>query len=263
MKTPAPRCSGAVNQDVEGRGDRARPAQGGRGAGQDGGPPACATPTSTSSPATWCPPEALASSWACPIRSRSSAATRAPGVVVEVGPGRHERPAGRPRLGQLHPVVRALPLLLDRPPEPLRPRRRRVHAGPDHRRHHPPLRRRAGAATSWPSSAPSASTPSWPRRRSSRSTPTCRWRAWPSCRAAWPPGSARRWSGPGRRPATRSSSSASAASASTPCRAPRWPGPSRVIAVDPVEFKREKAMELGATHTVRRRWRRPSRSSSS
>ena len=52
-----------------------------------------------------------------------------------------------------------------------------------------------------------------------------------------------------RTPATPSSSSASAASASTPCRAPRWPARSRVIAVDPLEFKREKAMEFGATHT--------------
>ena len=28
-----------------------------------------------------------------------------------------------------------------------------------------------------------------------------------------------------------------------------WPGAKRIIAVDPVEFKREKAMEFGATHT--------------
>ena len=83
------------------------------------------------------PPEVLASRWACPTSSRSSVATRAPGVVVEVGPGVTSVAAGRPRLGQLHPVVRPLPLLLDRPAEPVRPRRRHLHAGPDHRRHRP------------------------------------------------------------------------------------------------------------------------------
>ena len=53
-------------------------------------------------------------------------------------PRRDERPAGRPRLGQLHPLVRAVPLLLDRPAEPLRSRWRHLRAGPDHRRHRPP-----------------------------------------------------------------------------------------------------------------------------
>ena len=43
---------------------------------------------------------------------------------------------------------------------------------------------------------------------------------------------------------------ASAASASTPCRAPGTPAPTNLIAVDPLENKREKAMELGATHAV-------------
>ena len=51
------------------------------------------------------------------------------GVIVEVGPGVTSRAARRPRVGQLHPVVRALPLLLDRSPEPLRPRRRRLPCG--------------------------------------------------------------------------------------------------------------------------------------
>ena len=55
--------------------------------------------------------------------------------------------------------------------------------------------------------------------------------------------------GRGATRATPSSSWASAASGSTPCRAPRTPAPANVIAVDPVEFKREKAQELGATHS--------------
>ena len=62
--------------------------------------------------------------------------------------------------------------------------------------------------------------------------------------------------GRGRSPATRSPSSASVASAPTPSRAPRWPAPRVIAAIDPVEFKREKAMEFGATHTPRRWTRR-------
>ena len=54
----------------------------------------------------------------------------------------------------------------------------------------------------------------------------------------------------GRSRATPSSSSAPAASASTPSRVPRIAGAERIVVVDPVEFKREKALELGATHTA-------------
>ena len=46
------------------------------------------------------------------------------GVVEEVGEGVSWLTARRPRRVRLHPVVRPLPELLDRPPEPVRPRRR-------------------------------------------------------------------------------------------------------------------------------------------
>ena len=86
--------------------------------------------------------EMLASDGRRPTSSRSSAATRAPASCVEVGPGVTQRAAGRPRLGQLRAVVRPLPLLLDRPAEPVRPRRRHVRRRDDHRRHAAPLHRR-------------------------------------------------------------------------------------------------------------------------
>ena len=46
----------------------------------------------------------------------------------------------------------------------------------------------------------------------------------------------------------RDGASAAAASASTPCRARRSPAPATIIAVDPVEFKREQSQLFGATH---------------
>ena len=68
-----------------------------------------------------------------------------------------------------------------------------------------------------------------------------------------------------RRPTYRSRrhrgrSSASAASARTPSRAQRMPARPAIIAVDPLENKREKAEEIGATHSRRRRPRRRSSS---
>ena len=78
------------------------------------------------------------------------------GIVAEVGPGRHERQAGRPRLGQLRAVVRSLPLLLDRPSEPLRCRGGHLRQGHDHRRHEPPSHRRRRTLRCSPSSARSA-----------------------------------------------------------------------------------------------------------
>ena len=47
----------------------------------------------------------------------------------------------------------------------------------------------------------------------------------------------------------RRASSASAASAPTRSRARELAGAKQICAIDPVEFKREKAMEFGATHT--------------
>ena len=45
------------------------------------------------------------------------------GVVEEIGPGVTQRPAGRSRDAHLAPVLRPLPLVRDRSPEPLRERR--------------------------------------------------------------------------------------------------------------------------------------------
>ena len=82
----------------------------------------------------------------------------------------------------------------------------------------------------------------------SRSTTTCRWTRPSWSAAAYPPAGARPSTRPRSRPATRSWSSASAASGSTQSRAPALAGAKNVIAIDPLENKREKAMELGATH---------------
>ena len=76
----------------------------------------CATPTSTSSPAT------------CPCRCRSIGGHEGAGVVEEVGPGVTSAGARRPRRLRLHPGLRPLPVLLHRPPEPVRPGH--VHAAP-------------------------------------------------------------------------------------------------------------------------------------
>ena len=78
-------------------------------------------------------------------RSRSSVATRVPASCVEVGPGVTSVQPGDHVSASFIPSLRPLPLLLDRPPEPLRPRRLLVPRGPDHRRHLPPLLRRARA----------------------------------------------------------------------------------------------------------------------
>ena len=88
------------------------------------------------------------------------------GVVAEVGPGVTSVAGRRPRVGIVHPVVRSLPLLLDRSPEPVRRRCRRVPEGDDHRRHEPPPRRgRQGTRCCSPSSARSPSSAACPRRR--------------------------------------------------------------------------------------------------
>ena len=68
--------------------------------------------------------------------------------------------------------------------------------------------------------------------------------------AASPPASAPRSTGRRSGRATPSSSSAPAASGRAPCRAPGSPAPRYIVAVDPIEFRREQAKLLGATHAV-------------
>ena len=86
-------------------------------------------------------PDEIRAQWGLPETFPIIGGHEGAGVVVEVGPGVTSVAARRSRLRQLHPVVRPLPVLLDRPPEPVRPRGLRFHARPDHRRHVPPLLR--------------------------------------------------------------------------------------------------------------------------
>ena len=91
-------------------------------------PRACATPTTTSSPVT------------CRSGCPASAATKAPASCSRSARGVTSARAGRPRGVQLHAVVRPLPVLRDRAPEPLRPRREALQGPADLRRHRPPPR---------------------------------------------------------------------------------------------------------------------------
>ena len=181
---------------LEGRGDRGRPAQGGRGDWWSGRPPGCATATSTSSPATWCRPTRRWQMMGLDRRSsRSSAATRAPASIAEVGPGvtsvqpgDHVSASFIPSCGRCRYCSTGRQNLCDLGAGAF-------HTGHDHRRHEPPPGRRRGPAASSPSSARSPSTPRGRgvghqgRRRPARSRPS------PWCRAAWPPAGARRSAG--------------------------------------------------------------------
>ena len=62
------------------------------------------------------------------------------GTVVEVGAGRQGSRARRPRRVRLHPVVRQVPVVRDRAPEPVRPRRLPARRPPGHRLHGSPPR---------------------------------------------------------------------------------------------------------------------------
>ena len=67
--------------------------------------------------------------------------------------------------------------------------------------------------------------------------------------AAWPPASARPPSGPGTKPGDNVAVIGIGGIGINAVQGARIAGAKRVIAIDPVEFKREKAMEFGATHT--------------
>ena len=66
------------------------------------------------------------------------------GTVLEVGDGVYRPEARRPRRLRVHPVVRQVPELLDRPPEPVRPRRLPARRPPGHRLHVAPPRQGPG-----------------------------------------------------------------------------------------------------------------------
>ena len=197
------------------------------------------------------PAEVLAADGRRPTSSRSSAATRAPASSSRSArasrasqPGDHVSASFVPSCGRCRYCSTGRQNLCDHGAGTL-------VGGHDHRRHAPPLHvdgtadhavrqarhvRRARRAS--------------PRRRSSRSTTDLPLEAVAlvSCGVAtgWGSadeprrGAARRHRRGGRHRRHRHQRRAGRA---------RWPAPSRVIAVDPVEFKREKAMEFGATHT--------------
>ena len=116
----APQCSGG--SEKSGRSRRSSSTTpGGRRARQDAGSPACATPTSTPSPAT------------CRSAARSSGATRAPVSSRPSARASHGR-RRRPRLDVVRPALRPLPVVLDGPPVPLRRGRQALRHRHDERR---------------------------------------------------------------------------------------------------------------------------------
>ena len=198
------------------------------------------------------PRRGAAADRACPTFFPIIGGHEGAGVVAGGRPGRHHREAGRPRLG-VASSRRAAAAATARPAArtcatsaPARFDRGQITDGTV-----PPPRQRRGLSPSWPSSARSPSTPWWPRQsviKVDDDLPLDR-RLPRVVRRRHRLGLGRR-AGRRRRRATPSSSSASAASASNAVQGARMAGAKHVIAVDPVEFKREKAMEFGATHTV-------------
>ena len=180
------------------------------------------------------------------------------GVILEVGEGVRTARAGRPRrcsvsfrrVGDASAVPWAV--------EPLR-----QHGRPRDRLPSSPMARSAPRRR-WPrprSDVPARHVRRAHRRqrveRASRSTRTGRSTGVPArlrrrdrvgLRGRTPPTCSR---------ATTSPSSGSGGSAPTPYRAPRWPVHVWLTAIDPVEFKREKAMKFGATHSYSSMPRRP------
>ena len=138
-----------------------------------------------------------------------------------------------------------------RPLEPVRPRRRTFTDGHADRRRHrtSPHHRRARPRSRCACSARSPTTPSSTRRAASRSTRTGR-STGPACSAAASsPAGARRCTPPRSARATSSPSSAVGGIGSNAIQGAKLAGARVIAAIDPVEFKREKAMEFGATHT--------------
>ena len=221
---------------VERRGDRARSAQGRGGAGQD---------------------RRLG-----PVPLRRAPRHRGPPVRA----ADHRRPRGRrrgrgrrrqrqlargrrPRRVRVHPVLRPLPVVLDRPPEPLRPRRRPGRRPPDHRRHGAPPR---------PGQGPRPDVPARhvrPPHRGQRGQLHQDRQGHPA-RPGLPARLRRRHRlglgvyaaevGPGDVVAVVGIGGIGA----NAIQGARLAGAKQIWAIDPLENKREKAMEFGATHTA-------------
>ncbi len=180
-----------------------------------------------------------------------SAVTRVPASIVEVGPGvtsvavgDHVSASFIPSCGRCRYCSTGRQNLCDAGAGAFL-------QGHDHRRHEPPphRRRRSRARRCSPSSARSRSTRACPRTRSSRSTTTSRSRRWRSSRAASPPAGARRRTGPPSPPGDTVVVVGIGGIGINAVQGAAMAGARHVIAVDPIEFKREKAMEFGATHT--------------
>ena len=146
------------------RGDRPRPAQGAARCWSSGWPRACATPTSTSVTGDMVLPEEIRLAAGLPTTVPDHRRPRGRRRRARGRPGRDPRRAGRPRRGQLLPGLRPLPLVRDRPLEPVRPRRGDLRHGPDQRRDQPAPPQRRRTSTSWPRWARSPSTASSTRQ---------------------------------------------------------------------------------------------------
>ncbi len=165
-------------------------------------------------------------------------------------PGRHQGREGRPRRLRVHPVLRPLPLVLDRPPEPVRPRRHDPGRLPP-RRQLPVLggRRRRGRDVH----ARDLLAVRDDLRgvgRQGRRRPAARGRGAVSAAACRPAG-ARRSTPATSRSATQSSIYGVGGIGANAVQGAAHAGATRIIAVDPQPFKREFAQEIGATHTGR------------
>ena len=165
--------------------------------------------------------------------------------------GRQLAGARRPRRVRVHPVVRPLRQLLDRPPEPVRPRRADGPRHADHRRHGPPPRQGQGPRPDVPARHVR---PSHRRQRGQLHQDRQGRPARPGL-----PARLRRRHRLGLQPSTPPRSRPGDTVAvvgvggigANAIQGAKLAGAKRIIAIDPIEFKREKAMEFGATHTVR------------
>ena len=235
---------------LEGRGDRRRPAQGRRGARRVEGrrpvPLRRALVTGDMVP----PPRRCEFAGPRSRSSRSSAATRAPASSWRSAPASRTREARRPRVGVVRPV-RAVAAATARPVArtcatwaPARSAAGMITDGT--RRHHldGEDRHAAGQARH----VRRAHVRGRGVGDQGRRRPAAR-RASPSCRAASPPAGAR----PSRRADVQPGDTVVVVGIGgigiNAVQGARMAGAKRIIAVDPVEFKREKAMEFGATHT--------------
>ena len=162
--------------------------------------------------------------------------------------GRHPGQGRRPRRLLVHPGLRQMPVLLDRPPEPVRRGQERL----DRRvpRRHVPLpperrgpRRAVRARHVLRVRGRQSSSPSSPSRTTSRSRSPRWWAA-----ASRPDGGAAVYAAGVRAGQTVVVYGAGGVG-SNAVQGARYAGAQHVVVVDPVAFKREMAKVFGATHT--------------